>query len=42
MYEMVTGRVPFDGDNTVAIALAAPGGCCGAAQCLQSGDSNES
>lgn len=22
MYEMVTGRVPFDGDNTVAIALA--------------------
>ena len=22
MYEMVTGRVPFEGDNTVAIALA--------------------
>ena len=22
MYEMVTGRVPFEGDNTVAVALA--------------------
>ena len=22
MYEMVTGRVPFEGDNTVTIALA--------------------
>ena len=21
MYEMVTGRVPFDGDNTVAVAI---------------------
>lgn len=34
LYEMVTGRVPFDGDTTVAIAIKTSAGRNGTSECI--------